>query len=158
IPAVVERLSQMYDASVAALRGALSRYLATGEKPDPRARSEGLFAYPELRVDYSSNKTPAFPARAFGRLNHPGRFATSVARPRLFRKYLIEQLDILARDYDIDVSVGPSLSEIPYPYVLDEAEDLKLDGAQASDLARWFPTTDLAHIGDEIADGSWTHW
>ena len=27
----------------------------------------------------------------------------------------------------------------------------------ASDLSRWFPTTELAHIGDEIADGAWNH-
>ncbi len=46
-------------------------------------------------------------------------------------------------------------SEIPYPYVLDGTDDLRLDGAQALDLALWFPTTELAHIGDEIADGEW---
>jgi AMP nucleosidase len=27
----------------------------------------------------------------------------------------------------------------------------------AAELGRWFPTTELAHIGDEIADGSWDH-
>ena len=31
----------------------------------------------------------------------------------------------------------------------------RLDGAQAADLALWFPTTELAHIGDEVADGAW---
>ena len=53
------------------------------------------------------------------------------------------------------MSVGRSASEIPYPYVLDGTDDLRLDGAQAPDLALWFPTTELAHIGDEIADGAW---
>ena len=73
----------------------------------------------------------AIPARSFGRLNQPGRYATSIARPRLFRKYLTEQLGYLVRDYDVEVSVGRSASEIPYPYVLDGTDDLRLDGAQA---------------------------
>ena len=61
----------------------------------------------------------------------------------------------LIQDYDVEVSVGRSSREIPYPYVLDGTDDLRLDGAQAADLAMWFPSTELAHIGDEIADGAW---
>jgi AMP nucleosidase len=52
------------------------------------------------------------------------------------------------------VEVGRSRQEIPFPYVLDGAE-FGLDAAVSSDLARWFPTTELAHIGDEIPDGVW---
>ena len=56
----------------------------------------------------------------------------------------------------MEVSVGRSEQEIPYPYVLDGADDLSLEGAQSADLARWFPATQLAHIGDEVADGVWS--
>ena len=49
-----------------------------------------------------------------------------------------------------------SQQEIPYPYVLDGADDLQLDGARSADLARWFPATSLAAIGDEVADGAWS--
>jgi AMP nucleosidase len=155
IPALVERLSEIYDSSVAALRGALARYLASGEKPDPAARARGLFAYPEIWVDYRREKLPSYSGRAFGRLSQAGRFTTSVTRPKLFERYLVEQLELLVHDYEVSVSVRPSPHEIPYPYVLDEAVDLRLEGVQAAELARWFPTTDLAHIGDEIADGAW---
>ena len=41
IPGVIEQLCAVYDESVANLRSALSRYLADGEKPDPRDRAEG---------------------------------------------------------------------------------------------------------------------
>jgi AMP nucleosidase len=155
IPALVDELCVMFDQSVAALRSALARYLTSGERPDAEARAEGLFAYPELRIDYQYSQRTKFPARAFGRLNQPGVYAISIARPKLFKKYLIEQLGFLVRDYGVDVSVGRSASEIPYPYVLDGTDDLRLDGAHAADLGRWFPTTELAHIGDEIADGAW---
>ena len=155
IPRVIDRLCEMYDESVANLRTALAHYLKNGERPDPGGRAEGRFAYPELRIDYPYGSPPNFPPRAYGRLNQPGHYATSVARPYLFRKYLTEQLRCLIQDYEVEVSVGRSASEIPYPYVLDGTDDLRLDGAQAADLAMWFPTTELAHIGDEIADGDW---
>ena len=157
IPAIIDSLIEISESSSAALRNALARYLMKGERPDPEARTQGKFAYPELRIDYRFDQAPAFPNRAYGRLNQPGRYAISVARPRLFRKYLTEQLCYLVRDYGVEVSVGRSASEIPYPYVLDGTDDLRLDGAHAADLGRWFPTTELAHIGDEIADGDWDH-
>ena len=155
IPRVIESLCGMYDESVANLRNALARYLKSGERPDATARGEGMFAYPELRIEYRYDPKETIPARSFGRLNHPGSYATSIARPYLFRKYLTEQLIYLIEDYDVEVSVGRSASEIPYPYVLDGTDDLRLDGAQALDLALWFPTTELANIGDELADGEW---
>jgi AMP nucleosidase len=157
IPGLIDALGEMYETSVGRLRTALARYLAQGERPDPSARANGLFAYPELRIDYRPDHPARFPGRAFGRLNQPGLYAISIARPRLFRKYLTEQLGYLVRDYGVEVSVGRSASEIPYPYVLDGSDDLRLDGAHAADLGRWFPTTELAHIGDEIADGAWNH-
>ena len=49
--------------------------------------------------------------------------------------------------------VGRSLDTLPL--FLDGTDDLRLDGAQALDLALWFPTTELANIGDELADGEW---
>ena len=39
--------------------------------------------------------------------------------------------------------------------MLDGSEELKLDGVASAELGRWFPTTELVHIGDEIADGMW---
>ena len=130
IPAIIDQLCEMSDASMACLRTALARYLRDGVKPDPEARARGLFAYPELRVDYGHDQPIAFPTRAFGRLNRPGRYAISIARPRQFRKYLAEQLDLLVRDYQVEVSVGRSASEIPYPYVLDGSWDYALHEAR----------------------------
>lgn len=154
IPDLIDRLCAIYDESVANLRGALARYLKSGERPDPSARESGAFAYPELRIEHRPGPLRAPPSRAFGRLTQPGAYAISIARPYLFRKYLTEQLGYLLEDYSVEVLVGRSASEIPYPYVLDATDDLRLDGVQAADLALWFPTTELAHIGDEVADGA----
>jgi hypothetical protein len=57
----------------------------------------------------------------------------------------------LADDYAIEVEVGPSAQEIPFPYVIDASSGLGT--LSPPDLAKHFPTTELALIGDELADG-----
>ena len=155
VPTILGQLEAGYDRAVANLRAALRDYLATGRPPEAQARGDGAFAYPELRISYAPEQTVPPVLRAFARLNRPGAYATSITRPAMFRDYLQEQLRLLARDYPVQMSVGTSGHEIPYPYVLDGSDDLQLDGAQSIELARWFPGARLAHIGDEIADGEW---
>jgi AMP nucleosidase len=154
-PQIVDRLEAVYQASVSSMRAGLKAFLEQGSRPDPQARIDGCFAYPELRLTHRGGSAPLSDYRAYARLAGPGVFATSLTRPDFFRAYLIEQLGHLIGDYGVEVSVGRSEQEIPYPYVLDGAEDLAIDAATSQELARWFPTTDLAHIGDEIVDGLW---
>ena len=156
ISAIVDQLCSIYDQSVANLRDALAAYCDEDRHPDPIERAEGAFAYPELRVTYTGEQTGGRLTRAFARLTQPGTYACSVARPALFRDYLQTQLEHLVTDYGVDVAVGRSRSEIPYPYVLD-GSGINLDQVTAAELSRWFPSNELAHIGDEIADGVWDY-
>jgi AMP nucleosidase len=151
IPAILDELEAIYDQSVTNLREGLTAYVKKGTRPDPEARANGCFAYPELRIGYDPVTPPPPSSRAFARLTQPGIYASSIARPALFRDYLAEQLRHLINDYDVEISVARSSMEIAYPYVLDG--DLELKGATSSELSRWFPSTDLSHIGDEVADG-----
>ena len=96
--AVVDQLAAIYDESVANLRHALARYVDDRTAPDARLRKKGAFAYPELRIEYGGRVPATAPSRAFARLNQPGTYATSIARPELFRDYLVDQLEHLARD------------------------------------------------------------
>jgi AMP nucleosidase len=156
IDAILDQLSSIYDQSVANLREALSAYCGTGTPPDPEQRARGSFAYPELRVTYRGEQTADRFTRAFARLTQPGTYACSIARPRLFREYLKSQLEFLASDYGVEIAVGRSASEIPYAYVLD-GSGINVDTVTAAELSRWFPSNELAHIGDEIADGAWDY-
>ena len=150
--AALDRLEILYAQSVAALRAAVKTFLDTGERADAQARANGLFAYPRLKVTWFGERPANLEARAYGRMSRPGVYSTTVTRPDLFRPYLTEQLELLARDYGATFEVEPSDQEIPFPYVLD-GSDVVLDRTQTAAIARWFPTTDLAHIGDEISDG-----
>lgn len=150
--AVVDRLTELHGAAVEALRQALRDFMEDGRRPDPVARAEGVFAYPELRVTWRGETIPPPTSRAYGRIALPGVYASTVTRPDLFRDYLVEQLTLLRRDYGATFEVERSHQEIPFPYVLD-GSDVSGDPALAAELARWFPATELASIGDETADG-----
>ena len=152
--AIVDQLTTIYDESVANLRQALAKYVEDRTAPDARARKKGAFAYPELRVDYAGRAPITAPPRAFARLNQPGVYATSIARPELFRDYLVDQLEHLYRDYDVTISVGRSASEIPYAYVIENS-GIQVGDIGTAELSRFFPSNELIHLGDEIADGVW---
>lgn len=153
--AIVDELERLYAASVARLQAALAAFIDRREMPLPASRSDGSFAYPEIRLRFAGGEAAAAPLRSFGRLVTPGDYRISVTRPALFADYLVEQLTLLVEDYDVTVEAVPGRQEIPFPYVIDVGHALSLDDVSAAELARWFPATDLAHIGDEIADGLW---
>ena len=150
---IVAELTSLYDGAVERLRTALTAFIGTGERPHPDMRTHGAFAYPEIRLRYRGMRDDHVPPRSFGRLSMPGEYAISVTRPALFADYLVEQLELLIEDYDVEVEAVPGRQEIPFPYVLESGQDFALDNVSATDLARWFPATELADIGDEIADG-----
>ncbi|MDP3749516.1 MAG: AMP nucleosidase [Phenylobacterium sp.] len=153
--AIVERLDAEYRATVEALRAALKIFLAGGPPPDPSARASGAFAYPELRLTWPPGEVHPRLGRAYARLSQPGDYAVTVTRPDLYRDYLIEQISLLMTDFNVTLEVGRSKQEMPFPYVLDGAVDIAMADIGSADIARHFPTTELAHIGDEIADGMW---
>ncbi|CAM4286963.1 AMP nucleosidase [Pluralibacter gergoviae] len=148
----LEQLETLYTAAVAALREAIGRYIEEGALPDAQARAAGLFVYPALSVSWDGEAHSALKTRAWGRFTHAGCYTTTVTQPALFGRYLREQLTSLYQDYGAHISVAPSQHEIPYPYVIDGSA-LTLDRSMSAGLTRHFPTTELAQIGDETADG-----
>jgi AMP nucleosidase len=152
--AAVDSLANLYDVSVTSLRGAIERFATSGTPPDAASRQRGDFVYPELRVIHRPTGNVPRVERSFARFNQAGVHAVSVTHPDFFRPYLLEQLGSLMADYGAEVEVGPSAQEIPFPYVLDGA-DLPLGSLTPLELGRYFPSTDLGLIGDELVDGLW---
>lgn len=148
----LDKLDSLYEEAVSALRLAITAYIDNGVLPDEAKRAEGLFVYPELRVIWKGDAASHKMSRAFGRFTRPGSYATTITRPALFRHYLTEQLEMLCSEYPVALEVKPSQQEIPFPYVID-GSNLGLDRSMSAGLAQHFPTTELAQIGDENADG-----
>jgi AMP nucleosidase len=154
--AIVDRLTQAYQTSTEALRGDLKAFLATRLAPDPLARIQGAYTYPALQITYAAKGAAPRLPRAYARFSQGGTYVTTVTRPDLFRDYLIEQLSLLLADFEVEVEVRRSDQEIPFPYVLDGSVDLSDGDVGSAEIARYFPATELASIGDEVADGLWT--
>ena len=150
---IIDALCEHYDAAVERLRADVIAYAEDGSLPSPTRRTDGSYAYPELVVRHVGNEPATRRGRAFGRLNMEGSYATTITRPRLFASYLTEQLAPMLEDYGVEVEVRPSRQEIPFPYVLDGVAGAKMAGIAPTELARHFPSTELARIGDELADG-----
>ncbi|MCB1380132.1 MAG: AMP nucleosidase [Alphaproteobacteria bacterium] len=151
--AAVDALSSQYEAATKALHRCLERYFACQQPPSDAERAG--FCYPELIVRYSANGVQPSISRAFAKFQGPGTYSTTVAHPEHFRRYLVEQLSHLVRDYDATIEVRRSQQEIPYPYVIERGDDLGREGITAAELAVHFPIPRLALVGDEIADGEW---
>ncbi len=148
---IIAELVRVYETAVSTLQSDIAKFASGGTLPPSSRRADKAWCYPELRIHYAGVETRPDLKRSFGRLGRSGTFATTVTRPALFADYLSEQLRLLADDYAIEVEVLPSAQEIPFPYVIDASSGLgKLS---PPDLAKHFPTTELALIGDELADG-----
>ncbi len=151
---IIDDLSAIYDTAVERLRADIADYVRTGTPPPPERRGDGSYCYPELLVRFAGGGgETSHRSRAFGRLHLPGTYATTVTRPRLYAGYLSEQLELLIEDYGVAIECRPSRQEIPFPYVLDGQHGAAMAGISPNELARHFPTTELALIGDELADG-----
>jgi AMP nucleosidase len=150
---IIAALTEYYDRSVTNLQTAIRAFVEHGTLPDADQRRVGGFSYPLLRIEYDGRERGPVTGLSFGRLNAQGLYTTTVTRPALFADYLTEQLSLLSDNYGVVMSVEPSTQEIPFPYVLDGIAGMDLGGITPLELARHFPTTELADIGDEIADG-----
>ena len=160
---IVAQLHSLYADAVSALQTDLHAYLEHKEKPSRNLRKAGRYCYPKLTVVWKgildeddeaailNNRHPEV-NRAYARFSRPGTYSSSITRPDIFGSYIEEQLELLIRDYGAECSVSLSDQEIPYPYVLDGA-GLDLNRVSAMDLSRHFPATELALIGNEVADG-----
>ena len=153
IEQILDKLQNVYDAAVGRLRDDVIAFGRDRELPPAERRKDGSYAYPELRLLFRGGVLPEGASRAFGRLNTPGLYATTVTRPSLFRDYLREQIELIESNYEVEIEVGSSRQEIPFPYVLDGTAGAELAGIDPNEIARHFPSTDLADIGDELADG-----
>jgi len=147
----VDALEKLHADAVAAVLAAVRRFAETGVPPTMEERAK--FRYPELRVTYEPNGPIPKLSRAYGQLSWPGEYAVTITQPSYFRRYIIEQLTHLVKDYDVEINVRVSDTELPYPFVLDPKEAAAYQSVPAEVLARHFPTPRLAQVGDAVVDG-----
>ena len=147
----VERLALLHRQAREALGQALRRYLKERAVPSTLEREQ--FRYPELRLTYHCQGEVPSTVRAYARVQVHGTYSVTVTHPEEFRGYLLDQLRPLMADFSVTIEVGLSQQNIPYPYVVEQGDELAGSGVTAAELARVFPSTDLSSVSDGTADG-----
>ncbi len=145
----VDRLIELYEDAAGFLCREFSAAMAQGA-PAGRIRA----FYPEIRVTTTS--FAQIDSRlSFGHVAEPGTYATTVTRPRLFRDYLSQQMQLVMDHHGVPVTIG--VSDIPMPVHFAVAGDPGLtvpqEGAAEFTLRDVFDVPDLSTTNDDIVNG-----
>ena len=129
----------------------------TASGPTPARATKAPSPIPSCASNMIPKCPPPTPARAFARLNQPGIYATSDrppgAVPRLSRRAARASRPRLSGRRSRSAA-RPAKSPTP---TCSTAATSTSAASPTAELSRWFPSTELVHIGDEIADGAWDH-
>ncbi len=149
--AAVDRLTMLYDQAVDFLRTQFTAAM-TEVVPDTRIRA----FYPEVRFTTSSY-AQVDTRLNFGHVSGPGKYATTVTRPDLFRHYLIQQIGLLIINHGQPVYIGTSDTPIPVHFAMTPKTGMTVpqDGAADFTLRDVFDVPDLSTTNDDIVNGTY---
>ncbi|TBW34951.1 AMP nucleosidase [Siculibacillus lacustris] len=151
--AAVARLIDLYDRSIAFLNQRLGALVASAA-PEGRVRA----FYPEIRITIDTHAR--LDSRlAFGYVQAPGTYSTTVTRPDLFSRYLGVQIEQLLKNHGVGVEIG--LSDLPIPLHFALLSDTPLSFEVAERLGRplrdIFDVPDLHVTDDAIVNGTFAN-
>ncbi|WP_404403749.1 AMP nucleosidase [Pelagibacterium halotolerans] len=142
---------EIYDRNTSFIQDHL-RNLTKGIVPPGKVRAH----YPKVQVTSTSYLQQASSRAAYGFLHSPGLYQTTLTQPHLFKKYLIENFELILKNHSVEIEVGESETPIALHFAVDPTErvegDVLIDlGVPLRDL---FDAPDLTHMDDEIANGT----
>jgi AMP nucleosidase len=146
-----EYVCEIYERNTSFIREHLVN-LTAGKVPPGKVRAH----YPKAQMLTTSFQQNDNSRLAYGFLHSPGLYQTTLTQPRLYHKYLIENFSLILRHHGGEIQIGESDTPIPLHFAVDPTErvegEVLLDvGVPLRDL---FDVPDLAHMDDEIANGT----
>jgi AMP nucleosidase len=99
--AALARITEIYAAGTAAIRARFAEFPGGGGEP-----AAAPACYPYVGIVIGPDQVNLSGALAYGKLQGPGAYGTTLTRPDLFRGYYREQLDLLLRNHGQPVWVG----------------------------------------------------
>jgi len=148
----VDALTELYDRNTRFLIDAFGA-LADGAPVTGRYRA----CYPQVSIETTSFGH-ADSRLSYGHVTAPGIYTTTITRPKLFRHYLKEQLDLLMRNHNVPVTVSESTTPIPLHFAFAENAHVEASATNALadiSLRDLFDTPDLNNTDDLIANGEY---
>jgi AMP nucleosidase len=144
----VSRLISLYDREIALITERFEHF-ASG-RLDPEDNRHGC--YPGISIEVPAAQATMTSSLALGRIAAQHHFATSITAPRLFERYLVEQLTYVQDRYGAQIRTGLSNRPIPLPFALESAT-ASLDQEQREAVQAHFFTPNLVSTNDDIVDG-----
>ncbi|MDR2333352.1 MAG: AMP nucleosidase [Burkholderiaceae bacterium] len=145
------QVQRIYQQQINLLRDAMQRFVA-GETPVEHVRAY----YPFVRMQTTTVARKPSPF-AYGFVEGPGRYETTLTRPDLFANYYLEQFRLLRASHDVELEVG--LSSQPIPIHFSFAEHDHIEGSLTPErrmlMRDVFDLPDLSAMDDGIANGTW---
>ena len=148
--AALAQVQSLYEAGLAHLRGAMQRFVA-GENLPGHVRA----CYPYVRV-HTETVARAASSLAYGFVEGPGTFETTLTRPDLFARYFREQFRLLGNSHSVELEVGTSSQPIPvhFSFVQNDHIEGNLSDDRRMLMRDVFDLPDLAAMDDGIANGT----
>ncbi|MBS0470597.1 MAG: AMP nucleosidase [Proteobacteria bacterium] len=141
---VVERLIELYDAAIAEIEKNFEAFAKEGRTPKRHP------VYPYLAIEVES--VPRGSTLAYGKVARPGLYGNTITAPRLFRNYLIEQINLVTQNSEADIFVGKSKTAIPLTFAVERAASA-MSAEKRIELAQHFPLPRLDAAHDLVVDG-----
>ncbi len=148
--AAVARVAEIYNASVARLRGAFER-VRGGAASGLAGPVAANYPYVGFTVGHADLNTDA--RHSYGVLLEAGDYRATLTRPDLFGAYYREQIAMVMRRHRIPAQVGVSHRPIPLPYVV-ESSVIDIGEREVRALQEHFALPDLSTTDDDIANGT----
>ena len=145
------QVQRIYQQQIGHLREAMQRFVA-GETPQGGVRA----FYPFVRV-HTTTVARADSKLAYGFVEGPGRYETTLTRPDLFARYYTEQFRLLRASHNVELEVGTSVHPIPIHFSFAEHDHIEgtLTTERRMLMRDVFDLPDLAAMDDGIANGTW---
>lgn len=146
--AAVALLEKLYREQIDLISGRFARY-AAGDLID-NDHDQGV--YPLITVEIPADQATETSNVASGRISDISRYSTTITQPKLYRRYLLDQLERINRVFTAKVHVGLSTTPIPLAFAIENAAG-DLDRGRKDALPNHFHTPNLINTNDEIVDG-----
>ena len=145
----VEQLKHLYDHSIKNLQEAFE-VAVKGSPPKYKIQEY----YPQIKIKIDS--FVAIDSRlAFGHVNGPGIYVTTITRPKLFEQYLIQQLSLLIKNHNVPIQIEYSNTPIPIHFALKEKLTANINTSSLNFTLRdYFDVPNLSNTNDDIVNGT----
>ena len=144
----VALLEKLYAEQIEITAARFGRYAKSKLSRDDR--QQGL--YPQISVEIPADQATETSHLASGHLADINTYRTTITEPKLYRLYLLDQLQRIAATFTAKIWVGLSDTPIPLAFALEDA-GAGLDRAKKEKLPNYFHTPNLVKTNDEIVDG-----